>query len=99
MELVIRNKVFMKLLEVPKGKVVSYGELAHACGTSARAVGAIMRSNDEPHIYPCYKVVHENKMIGNYSGVGGKKTKIKLLKKDGVLIDRDFVDEKCMHRF
>ena len=94
-----RQEVFTRLLRVPKGKAVSYGELARATGTSARAVGAIMRSNSQPHFYPCYKVVHKDCRVGNYSGDGGVKAKIKLLKKDGVVIRDGRIGLRFLHRF
>ena len=41
------------------------------------------QNTDMKHI-PCYKVVNSNGMVGAYSGAGRIKTKIKLLKKDGI---------------
>ena len=72
-----KEKIYEKLREVPKGKVVTYGELAKACNSNAsRFVGMCMKTNPAPDKTPCYKVVLSNGQVGNYSGEGGVKSKI-----------------------
>ena len=46
----IEEKVYKKLLEVPAGKVTTYGELARAVGLSngQRTIGRIMKKNPYP---------------------------------------------------
>ncbi|MBI2579875.1 MAG: MGMT family protein [Candidatus Aenigmarchaeota archaeon] len=78
------HKAYLLLRKIPRGKVATYGTLARACNTSPRAVGSLMRSNKHPDLYPCYKVVKSGGNVGNYSGAGGAKRKISLLKKDGI---------------
>ncbi len=80
------HKALLLLKKIPKGRVVSYKELAKACSTSPRAIGSIMASNKHPRLYPCYKVIKSNGEIGGYSGAGGIRGKIALLRKDGVEI-------------
>jgi methylated-DNA-[protein]-cysteine S-methyltransferase len=75
------------LKKIPKGRVVTYSELARACNTSPRAVGTIMRNNKEPDVYPCYKVVASSGALAGYSAIGGVNTKRKLLERDGVRLD------------
>lgn len=88
----------LKLLKkIPKGKVVSYKELNRIADTSPRAIGMIMRNNKEPEKYPCYKVIKENGEIGGYSK--GIKKKIKLLKKDGIIIKKGKIDKKYFWRY
>ena len=94
-----REKVFSMLLEVPKGRAVSYSELARACATSPRAIGQIMRSNKETDKYPCYKVVHSSGRIGNYSGRGGTKAKAALLRKDGIKVSGSTIEPRYIHKF
>ncbi|MBI2084422.1 MAG: MGMT family protein [Candidatus Aenigmarchaeota archaeon] len=81
------HRALLLLKKVPKGKVVSYGELARNCKTSPRAIGIVMKSNPFPEKYPCYKVVGSDGRLVGYSGKGGLKTKIMLLKSEGVKID------------
>ena len=89
--------------KIPKGKVVTYGSLAKVCGTSPRAVGALLRSNRHPEIYSCYKVVKSTGEIGGYGGCikGAKlRKKVSLLRKDGVKVAGGRIDlKKFAHKF
>lgn len=95
------NEACYELLKkVPKGKVTTYRELAHALGTGAyRAVGNAMRMN--PHLVkvPCHRVVNSDGRLGGYAG--GLDVKIELLEKEGVKVkDGKIVDfEKVLFRF
>lgn len=71
------------LMQIPKGKVSTYRELAHALGTIAyRAVGQAMNRN--PHLMkvPCHRVIKSNGEIGGYALGADKKRE--LLLKEGV---------------
>ncbi len=48
--------------EIPKGKVVSYKQLAKMAGypKNARLVGKIMSNADYFGNYPCYRVLHSD---------------------------------------
>jgi len=79
-------KVYKKLLEVPEGKVTTYGDLAKAVGlvNGQRAIGNIMKKNPFPVIVPCHRVVQSNGEIGGYAY--GKKVKLRMLSKEGIKI-------------
>ena len=71
------------LLQIPKGKVTTYQELAHTMGTRAyRAVGSAMAKNQFLEKYPCYRVVKSNSEVGQYVGETWKK--IELLRGEGI---------------
>ena len=90
-----RNKIYELLKKVPKGKITTYKELAKAAKTKAyRAVGTAMAKNPYAPKVPCHRVVNSGGKIGNYSGKGGTKTKIKMLKKEGVEVKNNKVDVK-----
>ena len=74
------------LMEVPKGKVTTYRELAHALGTKAyRAVGQAMNRNPELVSVPCHRVIKSNGEVGGYAlGIDRKKA---LLKMEGVQVE------------
>ena len=93
------HKALLLLTKVPKNKVVTYKELSRVCKTSPRAIGMIMKTNQHPEKYPCYKVVGSSGDLGGYSGKGGLKTKINLLQKDGIAIVNGKVDRKFFHGF
>lgn len=82
----IDKKIYKKLLEVPKGKITTYSDLAKAVGlkNGQRAVGKFMNKNPFPVIVPCHRVV---KSDGNVSGYAyGQDIKINMLTKEGLQI-------------
>ncbi len=93
--MILSTKVYKKLLQVPKGKVTTYGELAKAVGlkNGQRTIGTIMRNNPFPVIVPCHRVVKSDGRIGGY--VYGERVKSRMLAneginvKDGKIIDFD----------
>lgn len=93
--------VYKKLLEVPKGKVTTYGELARAVGleNGQRIIGQIMARNPFPVIVPCHRVVKSDGKIGGF--FYGDKVKTKMLSDEGVKIsDGKIKDwEKTVFRF
>lgn len=62
-----QKKVWSAASAVPRGRVVTYGELARAlkCG-SPRAVGQALKANPLPIVVPCHRVV-ASKGLGGYS--------------------------------
>lgn len=66
---------------IPRGKTVSYGELAEEVGHTgaARAVGTVMRKNRFPLIVPCHRVLASGGKIGGYSAAEGLTMKRRLL--------------------
>jgi len=95
------EKIYKKLLEVPKGKITTYGDLAKAVGfaNGQRAVGKIMNKNPYPVIIPCHRVVKSNGKIGGYAY--GEEIKENMLKKEGIKIkDGKILDwENMIYRF
>ena len=80
------KKIYKKLLEVPEGKITTYGELAKAVGftNGQRAVGKIMNKNPYPVIIPCHRVVNSDGKIGGYAY--GEEIKINMLENEGIKI-------------
>ncbi|MEC4847853.1 MAG: MGMT family protein [Nitrosarchaeum sp.] len=95
------KKIYKKLLEVPKGKITTYGELAKAVGlkNGQRAVGKIMNKNPYPVIIPCHRVIKSDGKIGGYAY--GEEIKSNMLSKEGIKIQNgkilDF--ENSIYRF
>ena len=71
--------------EIPKGKAMTYGQVAKAAGNpgAARAVGAVMKNNYDPTV-PCHRVVRADGKIGDYNR-GGMFRKMQLLQEEGYL--------------
>ncbi len=79
------KKLQKLLLKIPKSKVTTYKELAHAMNINGyRYIGKLLNKNPEPDRYPCYKVVMSNGDLGGFAH--GCKDKIRRLKEDGVEI-------------
>lgn len=79
-----QNKVWTLLLDLPLGKMISYGELAAMAGhpRAARAVGTTMARNQIPVIIPCHRVIPSSRKIGHYTG--GVDIKEQLLALEGI---------------
>ena len=86
-----RERVFKLAKRIPRGKVTTYGHLARALGTSARAVGNAMAHNPYAPVVPCHRVVASGGFIGGFAGKWGKgptiKRKITMLKREGVRVE------------
>ncbi len=82
----LEQKIYKKLLEVPKGQITTYGDLAKAVGlkNGQRLIGKIMNKNPYPVLVPCHRVVMSTGKLGGYAY--GKHVKIKILSDEGVEI-------------
>ena len=82
----LSTRVYKKLLQVPKGKITTYGELSKAVGlkNGQRAIGMIMKKNPFPVIVPCHRVVKSDSKIGGY--VYGERVKSRMLVNEGIKI-------------
>jgi methylated-DNA-[protein]-cysteine S-methyltransferase len=75
-------RVWAALQEIPFGETRSYGELARALRSSARAVGRANGTNPIALIVPCHRVIGAD---GSLTGFAfGLETKRKLLAHEGV---------------
>ncbi|MEK7531153.1 MAG: MGMT family protein [Patescibacteria group bacterium] len=83
---IFREKVIAIVKKIPKGKTMSYKEVAARAGHpgAARAVGAIMRVNKDKSM-PCHRVIRSDGSLGGYNGLQGTKSKRALLIKEGAL--------------
>ena len=82
----LEQKIYKKLLDVPKGKITTYGDLAKSVGlkNGQRVVGKIMNKNPYPVIVPCHRVVMSTGKIGGYAY--GEHIKTKMLNDEGIKI-------------
>jgi len=85
-------KVWKEIKKIPKGKVTTYKQIAKKIGhpRAARAVANACGKNPYPPLIPCHRVIKSDFTIGGYSGIGGIKTKIKLLQKEKIHINQLF---------
>jgi O-6-methylguanine DNA methyltransferase len=77
------TKVYAVVAKIPKGKTMTYGEVAKKARKpgASRAVGMFMSHNYNPKI-PCHRVVRSDGKVGDYNR-GGAIRKAKLLAEEG----------------
>ena len=90
----MKEKVYGFLKTVPKGKVVTYGQIAEAAGNprAARAVGNILHSNPNGVEIPCYKVVDSKGRLSEHYAFGGIEKQKERLEKEGIEVKNYRVD-------
>lgn len=83
---ILQKAVWRELLSIPRGKVITYSELASRVGypKAIRAVANAVGKNPFAPEVPCHRVVGTHGRLGGYSGIGGVNAKIKLLQKEGI---------------
>ena len=59
-----QRRLWEALCAIPRGKTLTYGELAQRLGAEARAVGQACGDNRLPIVIPCHRVIAAN-------GIGG----------------------------
>ena len=81
-------KVWKYLKTIPKGKVKTYKEVALGIKSpkSARAVANACARNPYAPKIPCHRVIRSDGALGGYSGRGGIKEKLRLLRSEKVEI-------------
>lgn len=79
------EKVKKIVAAIPKGKTMTYKQVAAKAGNpaAARAVGTIMRGNYDPKV-PCHRVVRSDGSLAGYNR-GGTLRKRELLQAEGAL--------------
>jgi methylated-DNA-[protein]-cysteine S-methyltransferase len=82
------RRVYGVVRRIPRGKVLSYGEVAEAAGKpgAARAVGNAMARNPICLFIPCHRVVASSG-LGGFGGEGGVAQKKLLLGLEGLSYD------------
>ena len=90
----LSQKVYDYLLTIPKGKVVTYKQVAEHLGNKglARVVGNILHKNPNGDKYPCYKVLNSKGELAESFVFGGRDIQKKRLEKDGIKVKDYKVD-------
>lgn len=84
--------VHRMLLQIPEGRVTTYGAMARALGDpiAARTIARILSKNRDPSL-PCYKVVMGDGSLGGYA-FGGPAEKKRRLEGEGIRVVNGKVD-------
>jgi O-6-methylguanine DNA methyltransferase len=78
-----QQKVYNIVRKIPKGKVLTYKQVAERLGDKnlARAVGNALNKNQNSKV-PCYRIIRSDGKIGGFNR--GAEKKMELLQKEGV---------------
>ena len=81
-----QQRVWQALLQIPMGRLSTYGQLAREVGVpdAARAVGAAVGRNPIGIIVPCHRVIGSNGSLTGYAA--GLPRKESLLRLEGALL-------------
>lgn len=90
----LSQKVYDYLKTIPKGKVVTYKQIAEYLGNKglARVIGNILHKNPDGDKYPCYKVLNCKGELAEAFVFGGKEIQKERLEKDGIKVVDNRVD-------
>ena len=85
------EKIYEVVKTIPKGKVMSYGQVAILAGNPrwARVVGYALHVNPQPGVIPCHRVVMKDGSVSSGFAFGGADVQRQMLLSEGV----GFVDE------
>jgi len=61
-------RVWEALKSIPRGEVITYGELARRVQSVPRAVGQACGKNPVPIVIPCHRVISANGKLGGFMG-------------------------------
>jgi methylated-DNA-protein-cysteine methyltransferase related protein len=108
-----KENVIVFIKRIPRGKVVSYGQVAAACGSprAARQVGGILKSleiyenneinrNSLERRIPWWRVVNSKGMIsikGNWTAT--KELQKQFLEQEGILVGNNFSIDMEKYQF
>ena len=92
--LMLKEKIYNYLLTIPKGKVVTYKQIAEYLGNPKlpRVVGNILHKNPNENKYPCYKVVNSKGNLSRNFAFGGIEKQKEKLEADDIKVINYAVD-------
>ena len=84
-----QRRVYLELLNVPRGETITYGQLARRIGCrSAQAVGQALRRNPFAPDVPCHRVIASD---GSLHGFNGQTEGEMIEKKRQLLIEENAI--------
>lgn len=79
------ERVYTLVKKIPKGKVLTYGAVAHLLRSKAyRAVGRALHNNPHENSVPCHRVVFADGSLSEAFAFGGSREQYERLLQEGV---------------
>lgn len=90
----VANKIYEIVKNIPRGKVMTYGQIAEQIRNKklARVVGNILHNNPDPANIPCHRVVNSQGELSKSFAFGGAEAQKQLLEKEGIRIVDNKID-------
>lgn len=91
------EQVYQVVKSIPRGKVMSYGDIARILSKPrmARQVGWALHVNPDPENIPCYRVVDRFGRVSKAFAFGGENRQRQLLEQEGVIFDEKGCVKPC----
>lgn len=86
------HPVYQLLLNIPKGKVTTYGAIGKQLGLNPRHVGRILHLNSGAPKIPCHRVIKSDGSIASGYAFGGPDEQRKMLEEESVKFVKNKVD-------
>ena len=89
------ERIYEVVRSIPRGKVMTYGQVAVLAGNPrwARVVGYALHKNPEPGVIPCHRVVNREGRVAPGFAFGGTDVQRQLLEGEGVsFLENGLVD-------
>ena len=85
------EKIYEVVKTIPKGRVMTYGQVALLAGNPrwARVVGYTLHNNPSPETIPCHRVVNREGRVAAAFVFGGGGTQRALLENEGNTFEKD----------
>lgn len=80
------QKIYKIVSSIPKGKTMTYKQVAEIVGTTPRVVGFALHANKDPKNIPCHRVIKSNGTLAKGYAFGGKEKQKEMLEKEGVFL-------------
>ena len=87
----MKQKIYEFLKTIPRGRVVTYGQIAQYLGNKnmARVVGNALHKNPDPNTIPCHRVVNYKGGVSSAYVFGGADAQRKRLETEGIIFQAD----------
>jgi methylated-DNA-protein-cysteine methyltransferase related protein len=77
------EKIYEIVAKIPKGKVMTYKQVADLAKTTPRIVGFALHVNKDPLNVPCHRVIKSDGTLAEGYAFGGKKEQRRRLIQEG----------------
>lgn len=85
------SRIYDVVMTIPKGRVMTYGGVAHRAGNPrlARVVGYALHVNPAPGLIPCHRVVMKDGGLAPGFAFGGPDIQRRMLEEEGIAFTAD----------